>query len=74
MALVCGHVRDWSSWAGAIDVVIATGHVLDRVVPPPEGVVYLYPLGPAGGAGMELLVRRETVDAVGGFDGRGARR
>ena len=68
VALVCGTVRYWSSWAGGVDQVIPTGHVLDRVVPPPDAVVHLYPLGPAGGAGMDLLVRRETVDAVGGFE------
>lgn len=68
LGLVCGTVRYWSSWAGGVDEVIPTGHVLDRVVPPPDAVVNLYPLGPAGGAGMDVLVRREVVDSVGGFE------
>ncbi|MGY1684729.1 glycosyltransferase family 2 protein [Geodermatophilus sp. SYSU D00867] len=68
LGLVCGTVRYWSSWAGGVDEVIPTGHMLDRVVPPPDAVVHLYPLGPAGGAGMDLLVRRDVVDSVGGFE------
>jgi glycosyltransferase involved in cell wall biosynthesis len=69
LGMVCGTVRYWRSWAGGDDVLVPTGHVQNRVVPPPEATLELYPLGSAAApCPSDILVRREAVEAVGGFE------
>ena len=70
VGMVCGAVNYWRSWApGGQDVVIPTGHVADRTVPPPEAMLALYPLGAAAApCPSDLLLRTDVVRAVGGFE------
>lgn len=69
LAMVCGTVRYWYSWNGSEDVLIPTGHVRNRIVPPPEASLALYPLGAAAApCPSDLLLRRDAVEAVGGFE------
>jgi glycosyltransferase involved in cell wall biosynthesis len=69
LAMVCGTVRYWSSWAGGEDQLIPTGHVQDRVVEPPEALLALYPLGEAAApCPSDMILRRVAVDAAGGFE------
>ena len=50
-------------------VLIPTGHVQDRVIPAPEALIAIYPLGVAAApCPSDLLLRREAVEAVGGFE------
>jgi glycosyltransferase involved in cell wall biosynthesis len=69
VGLVCGTVRYWGSWNGGEDVLVPTGHVRNRVVRPPEASLALYPLGRAAApCPSDILVRRDVVEAVGGFE------
>jgi glycosyltransferase involved in cell wall biosynthesis len=69
LGMVCGAVRYWYSWNGGQDSVIPTGHVHDRMVHPPEALLALYPLGAAAApCPSDLLLRREAVSRVGGFE------
>jgi glycosyltransferase involved in cell wall biosynthesis len=72
VGLVCGASRYWYSWSGKPDRedhVVQVGATQDRVLPPPEPLLTLYPLG-SGAAPVPsgLLVRRSLVEAVGGWD------
>jgi glycosyltransferase involved in cell wall biosynthesis len=69
IGMVCGTVRYWSSWNGGDDVLVPTGHVQNRVVRPPETSLALHPLGRgAAPSPSDMLLRREAVVAVGGFE------
>jgi glycosyltransferase involved in cell wall biosynthesis len=69
LGMVCGAVNYWRSWAGGEDSVVRTGHVQNRVVPPPESAMALYPLGSAPApCPSDMLLRREAVEAVGRFE------
>jgi glycosyltransferase involved in cell wall biosynthesis len=69
LGMVCGTVRYWRSWNGGKDVLVPTGHVRNRVVLPPEASLALYPLGTAAApCPSDLLLRRELVAALGGFE------
>jgi hypothetical protein len=69
VAMVCGAVNYWRSWAGGEDVVIPTGHVQDVPVAPPESLLVLYPLGRAAApCPSDLLLRREVVLRIGCFE------
>jgi glycosyltransferase involved in cell wall biosynthesis len=69
LGMVCGSVRYWHSWNGGQDSVIPTGHVHDQIVHPPEALLALYPLGAAAApCPSDLLLRREAVSRVGGFE------
>jgi glycosyltransferase involved in cell wall biosynthesis len=73
VAMVNGALLYWSSWdptATKSDDNVLTGGVADRRLDPPEIALMIYPLGPAAGAGVDLLVRRSVFDAVGGFEER----
>ncbi len=66
---VAGATRYWSSWSGGKDAVVSTGHVQDRAIRPPEGLLKIYPLGQAEPpAPSDLMLRRSAVEAVGGFE------
>jgi glycosyltransferase involved in cell wall biosynthesis len=68
LAMVCGGVRYWESWAGGKDVITPTGGTPGKRNPP-EATLQFYPLG-AGPAPCpsDLLLRRQHVLAVGGFE------
>ncbi len=69
IGLLCGTVRYWESWAGGQDRLVATGHVQNRAVSPPETSLALYPLGGAAApCPSDMMVRREAAQAVGGFE------
>ena len=69
LAMVCGAVRYWRSWAGGEDAIVPTGHAANRVVLPPEASLGLYPLGTAAApCPSDLLLRRSAVEKVGGFE------
>jgi glycosyltransferase involved in cell wall biosynthesis len=69
LGMVCGAARYWRSWNGGRDVIVPTGHVANVVVRPPEAALALYPLGTASSpCPSDLLLRRELVDALGGFE------
>ncbi|WP_395624162.1 glycosyltransferase family 2 protein [Sphingomonas daechungensis] len=66
---VCGAVNFWASHAGGNDETIATGHVFNRAIAAPEGLLNIYPLGKADPpCPSDLLMRRTIVEAIGGFE------
>ena len=68
IGMVCGVVRYWSSWAGGVDRLVQSGHVLNQVVLPPEASLAIYPLGRADApAPSDWLLRREAVEFIAGF-------
>ena len=68
IGMVSGVVRYWSSWAGGVDRLVQSGHVLNQVVLPPEASLAVYPLGRADApAPSDVLLRREAVASIGGF-------
>lgn len=59
----------WASHNGETDRIVATGHALNKPVAPPEALLRLYPLGNAAPpCPSDMLLRKSTVDAVGGFE------
>jgi glycosyltransferase involved in cell wall biosynthesis len=69
LGMVCGAARYWRSWDGGTDTIVATGHVANAVVDPPEAALALYPLGhTASPCPSDLLLRRDVVIALGGFE------
>jgi glycosyltransferase involved in cell wall biosynthesis len=71
LGMVCGAARYWRSWNGGTDVIVPTGQMANVVIPPPEAALALYPLGKAASpCPSDLLLRRELVDTLGGFEER----
>jgi glycosyltransferase involved in cell wall biosynthesis len=73
VALVVGASRYWWSWAGeeavGRDRVMAVGASPDRVHPPPNLALQLYPLGRGvSPCPSSWLLRRELIDRVGGWE------
>ncbi len=71
IALAAGAIEYWYSWDAVsvrADHVVLTGGLADRRLEPPEAILTLHPLGPGGGAGVAVMVRRNVFDAVGGFE------
>ncbi len=69
MDAVCGAVNYWRSWKNGADERIATGHVENAVVRPPDALLLWYPLGRAHAPSMsDLLMRTAKVRAVNGFE------
>jgi glycosyltransferase involved in cell wall biosynthesis len=69
LGMVCGTVLYWRSWSGGEDELIATGHVLDLPVAPPDALLALYPLGHADApCPSDVLIRKAIVERVGGFE------
>ena len=68
-AILCGTVNYWTSWDGGKDLLVPTGHVIDRVSHPPETLLEIYPLGHAGApCPSDAMFRRHTIAAVGGSE------
>jgi glycosyltransferase involved in cell wall biosynthesis len=69
LGMVCGTVLYWRSWASGDDELIATGHVLDIPVAPPDALLALYPLGRADApCPSDVLIRKAILERVGGFE------
>jgi glycosyltransferase involved in cell wall biosynthesis len=71
-AMVMGASLYWRSWSAAstgADIVVPIGAENDAVIAPPQLMTTLYPLG-AGAAPppSNLLLRRDVVQQVGGFE------
>jgi glycosyltransferase involved in cell wall biosynthesis len=71
-AMVIGASEYWRSWSGeggVEDLVIPVGAESDAVIPPPGLMTRLYPLGQgAAPPPSDLMVRRDALRAVGGFE------
>lgn len=70
-AMIAGGADYWNSWAGTgrPDQVIIPGHLRDRVIPVPEALLNIYPLGPAEApCPSTLLCRIDALKAIGGFE------
>lgn len=78
-AVVCGATEIWHSWdpqAEQRDAVVQVvppnrsdvSELLDAVVPPPNLLKHLYPLGPGPSISTSnYLIRRSALDGIGGF-------
>jgi glycosyltransferase involved in cell wall biosynthesis len=71
-AMVIGASLTWRSWSGApdsADELVPVGAEQDALIEPPQLMTTLYPLGAgAAPAPSVLLLRRDVVQAVGGFE------
>lgn len=70
-AMIAGGANYWHSWAGdgGGDQVVIPGNILDRVIPVPDALIGIYPLGKAEApCPSTLLCRREALLAIGGFE------
>jgi glycosyltransferase involved in cell wall biosynthesis len=69
LGMICGTVLFWRSWSGGVDELIETGHVLDKLVPPPDALLALYPLGKADApCPSDVMIRMQILQRVGGFE------
>jgi glycosyltransferase involved in cell wall biosynthesis len=72
VALVMGASLYWRSWSATprgADVVVPIGAQQDAVIAPPQLMTTLYPLGTgAAPPPSNLLLRRDAVQQVGGFE------
>jgi len=69
VAMVADASQYWRSWNGGSDHVVRVGAPQDAIVEPPGLATMLYPLGKgAAPCPSGLLMRREMVEAVGGFE------
>jgi hypothetical protein len=70
-AMIAGGANYWHSWAGdgGSDEIVIPGNILDRVIPAPEALIGIYPLGTAEApCPSTLLCRRDALLAIGGFE------
>jgi glycosyltransferase involved in cell wall biosynthesis len=71
-AMVIGASNYWRSWSGqadGADVIIPIGAQADTLIAPPQLMTTLYPLGTgATPPPSDILLRRDVVQAVGGFE------
>jgi glycosyltransferase involved in cell wall biosynthesis len=73
VAMVNGAGLNWWTWNPAsarADVHYLIGGVADRRLDPPEAALAIKPLGRGATGTVDLLIRRNIFDAVGGFDAR----
>ena len=68
LGMVCGAAIYWFSWTGGEDRIVPSGHVQNTPVYPPGACLAVYPLGQAPAPCNDLLVRRDIVLQVGGFE------
>lgn len=67
--LIAGTANYWSSWRGGEDRLVASGHVQNRPIRPPEATFNVYPLAKAPSpCPSDLLVRAKLVHDIGGFE------
>ena len=68
LGAVCGAASYWRSWAGGEDRIVLSGPVQDIPLYPPAACLAVDPLGAAVAPCNDLLVRRDVVLRVGGFE------
>jgi glycosyltransferase involved in cell wall biosynthesis len=68
IGVVCGAANYWRSWAGGKDRIVLSGPVQDIPLYPPAACLAVEPLGAAVAPCNDLLVRRDVVLRVGGFE------
>jgi glycosyltransferase involved in cell wall biosynthesis len=71
VALVNGAVLDWWSWnptSSKPDVLHSIAGAADQRLNPPEAALAVRPLGRGNTGAVDLLVRRNAFEAVGGFE------
>lgn len=70
--MVCGASQYWRSWTAdpdSHDITVAVGAPPDTLVPPPDLLMHLYPLGEGNApCPSSLLFRRAVAEKVGGFE------
>jgi glycosyltransferase involved in cell wall biosynthesis len=68
LGMVCCAANYWRSWTGGNDRIVLSGHVQNAVVRPPAACLAVDPLGGAVAPCNDVLVRRDVVLQVGGFE------
>ena len=68
IGMVCGAANYWHSWRGGQDQLVMSGHVQNVPLQPPEACLAVDPIGSAVAPCNDLLVRRDVVLQVGGFE------
>ena len=68
LGMVCGAAIYWRSWMGGEDQIVLSGHVQNIPLHPPAACLAVDPLGGAVAPCNDLLVRRDVVLQVGGFE------
>jgi glycosyltransferase involved in cell wall biosynthesis len=68
LGMVCGAANYWSSWMGGKDRVGLSGHVQNTSLRPPSACLSVYPLGWAAAPCNDVLVHRDVVLNVDGFE------
>lgn len=69
LAMVAGAAIYWSSWEGGEDYLVRAGQVWNQVLPPPQALMNVYPLGKAQApCPSTLLIRKSAYDFLGGFE------
>lgn len=67
--MVCGSTVYWHSWSGGEDYTVQTGDRQDVVLYPPDTMLKVFPLGPAGPPSMsDIVVRADLLRRLGGFE------
>jgi glycosyltransferase involved in cell wall biosynthesis len=69
VGLVAGATCNWSSWNGGSDEFVLIGHRQNELIPAPEALCYVYPLGRAQApCPSNFAVRRSAFERVNGFE------
>jgi glycosyltransferase involved in cell wall biosynthesis len=68
LGMVCSAANYWRSWMGGDDQVVLSGHVQNIPLRPPAACLAVDPLGGAVAPCNDLLVRRDVILQVGGFE------
>jgi glycosyltransferase involved in cell wall biosynthesis len=68
LGMVCCAANYWRSWTGGNDRIVLSGPVQNTVLRPPAVSLSVDPLGGAAAPCNDLLVRRDVVLQVGGFE------
>lgn len=69
VGMIAGGANYWESWEGGEDVVIIPGSALDQVIPVPEALLGIYPIGTAEApCPSTVLCRKSALEAIGGFE------
>jgi glycosyltransferase involved in cell wall biosynthesis len=71
VGMVCGATVYWHSWGSGEDYTVQTGDRQDVVLYPPDAMLKVFPLGPAGPPSMsDIVLRADLVRRLGGFEER----
>lgn len=68
-AMLAGRALYWRSWEGGRDYHVQAGNRLNCLVPAPEALARVYPLGKAPSpCPSEIMVRLDALRRIGGFE------